>query len=143
VPQRKKTAREIQLAGNARKLSRAQIGEREVADRSAKPMEKRAELLGIFRDVSARRGKALADIKKRGAVLTVTKYSAKGNPYEVEIVNPNLRIAQQSERQVVDLAKMLQAFPTAPAAAAKPKTGLAALIDYVESEDEGVAVEDN
>lgn len=122
MPQRKKTAREIQLAGNTRKLSRAQLAEREASDRSARPMEKRSELLAIFKDVSARRKKALADIKKRGAVLTVTKYSAKGNPYEVEIVNHNLRVAQQSERQLADLAKMLQAFPAAPAEPPKPLT---------------------
>ena len=128
MPRRKKTADEIRLAGNTLKVSRAQLAERESDERAAKPMEKRAELLAIFKDVASRRAKAMKDIRRRGAVLTVTKYSAKGNPYEVEIVNPNLRLAQQSERQLADLAKLLQsAFPTAPVASPARKSGVALL----------------
>jgi len=124
MAQRKKSASEIAVSGNARKLSRAELAARE----SAAPMEKREELLAIFKDVSARRAKAMEDVTLRGAILTVTKFSAKGNPYTTEVPNPNLRLAQQSERQLADLAKLLQsAFPTAPVASPARKSGVALL----------------
>jgi len=108
VPRRKKTADEIRLAGNTAKLSRAALRERESAE-SRVPPEKIAEAERLYREIFERRETAQADVRKRGAVLSVTKYSAKGNAYQVEVPNPNLRIAQQCERSLIEISKFVTA----------------------------------
>ncbi|MHB8410513.1 MAG: hypothetical protein ACYDDI_01040 [Candidatus Acidiferrales bacterium] len=106
MPRRKKTADEIKLTGNTLKLSRAQLAERAATEKSVPP-EKIAEAERLYREIFERRDKAQADVRKRGAVLEVTKYSSKGNAYQVEVPNQNLRIAQQCERSLIEISKFL------------------------------------
>jgi hypothetical protein len=72
-------------------------------------LQKRAELERIFSDVTQRRDEALADVKKHGLVLLQDKFSARGELYQVRVVNPALKVVQTCERQLCSLAKLLTA----------------------------------
>jgi hypothetical protein len=72
-----------------------------------KALLKRDELLQVFSDLEARRNEALADVRENGMVLTQDKFSARGALYQVRVVNPALRIAQDCERQMTALGKLL------------------------------------
>jgi TnpA family transposase len=74
---------------------------------SEKRTAKRAELEALFALIQERHAEALADVKKNGAVIFEDKSNARGMIYVVRKVNPALHIAQQCERQLVALAKLL------------------------------------
>jgi hypothetical protein len=72
-------------------------------------LQKRGELEAMFADVLARRDEALADVKVNGMVILQDKFSARGELYTARVINPALKIAQQCERQLAQLAKLLTA----------------------------------
>ena len=69
--------------------------------------EKREALEKLFADVQHTYDRACDDVRIRGEVLIVTKYTSKGHPYEVEQVNPYLRIQQKATAQLASLASQL------------------------------------
>jgi len=72
-----------------------------------KTLPKREALEKLFADVTVRRDRALSDVAIRGEILTVTRYTRGGGEYEVEIVNPFLKIAERCEKQLIVLARAL------------------------------------
>ena len=68
---------------------------------------KRAELEQQFEDLKSRRAEALADVRKNGMVINQDKSNARGFIYVIRVTNPALRIAQQCERAMASLAKLL------------------------------------
>jgi len=87
-----------QTSNLARALKRAPLD---------KTLPKREALEKLFADVTVRRDRALSDVAIRGEVLTVTKFSMRGEPIDSEVVNPFLKIAERCERQLIVLAKAL------------------------------------
>ena len=73
--------------------------------------QKRAELERLFDDTLQLYEASMADVRQRGAVLKQTKYTLKGLPYEVEVQNPHLLVAQKCESKLTHLVKLLQKFP--------------------------------
>jgi len=83
---------------------------------------RRSQLVALLSDISARRTECLEDVKNRGRVLSVVKYSSKGTGYTTEVVNPNLKIAQQCERQMAALVAQLDRSGPEPDNRPKPGT---------------------
>jgi hypothetical protein len=81
--------------------------------RKPKQAAKRAELEAMFTDITDRRKAALADVKTNGTILFQDKFSARGALYQIKVVNPSLKIAQQCEKQLAQLAKQLNAMAEA------------------------------
>jgi len=111
----KKTVGEILLTGNTRKLSRAQLSERAAEEKSSGVSpHKIAQAEKMYLDIFERRETAQADVRKRGAVLRMVRYSAKGNRYTVEAPNPNLKICQQCERALMEISRFVTSAKPAP-----------------------------
>jgi hypothetical protein len=108
---------DLKLIGNKGNLKRALTRPPE------KVTAKRAELEEMFETVKARRAEALADIRENGQLIWQDKWSA-GKLIRVRIINPAVKIAQQCERQLASLAKMLTNDNPDPAKPAEPLTGI-------------------
>jgi len=118
---------DIELTGHTGNAARAL---KQRAENTAR-QEKRAELEKLFADTQEIYDRAIADVRARGEVLTLTRYSSKSIAYTVESVNPFLRIAQKSEAQLAALATILAKFEPVPAKpAAKPGTAEAILAEF-------------
>ena len=72
-----------------------------------KVVAKRAELEAMWKDLTARRDDALAEVKRLGVLLKQDKFSARGELYWVWTTNPCLKIAQATEKQMITLARLL------------------------------------
>ena len=94
-------------------VARARKRQEEEANRL--PLAKQAEIEELFEELKIRRRESLADVKKNGAVITQEKSNSRGMIYLIRIVNPALKVAQDCERQLTQLAKLL--------GTAKPKRG--------------------
>src|ERR1022692_520261 len=70
-------------------------------------LQKRQEMEALFEDVTKRRVEALADVKKNGMVIIQEKFSSRGALYQTRVTNPALKIAEQCERQLASLARLL------------------------------------
>jgi hypothetical protein len=99
---------ELRLQGNKGNLKRA------LKRGPAALVAKREQLEALFTDLSARRDEALADVKKNGMVLVQDKFSGRGALYQIKVINPAMKIAQQCERQLAQLARQLTALPATP-----------------------------
>jgi len=105
--------------------------------REEKPnvLARREELEKIFDDTLEMYTRAVANLKERGEVITVTKFSGKSS-YEVETTNPYLRIAQTSASRLANLAKLLSRFegvkPDSPSAEPLPGTAGATVPEVFE-----------
>ncbi len=87
--------------------------------RATKPdtgLAKRDELEKLFTEAKAEYERAADDVRIRGSVITVTKYSSKGKGFETEVVNPYYRVMRGLSQQMATLAKLLSRFD-------KPKDG--------------------
>jgi P27 family predicted phage terminase small subunit len=69
--------------------------------------------LELYATTKARWLECMADLDKRGLMVTVTKATSKGDLYEVEIENPMLEIAQNCESALMQLTKTLGIAPDA------------------------------
>jgi hypothetical protein len=88
-----------------------------------KSLQKRAELEAIFADVSARRDVSLAALREEGVVITVDKFTARGELYQARILNPHFKVVQACEGRLAQLAKLLSVV-----SAVKPKETAAELL---------------
>jgi P27 family predicted phage terminase small subunit len=70
-----------------------------------------APTLRLFAVISARQVMANADIAARGQVYDEQRFSKSGDPYTVRVVNPSMKIAQDSERTLLALQKSLGLTP--------------------------------
>jgi len=86
------------------------------------PLAKRDEVEQLFADAKMAYDLAADDVRVRGAVLTLTRYTSKGVPYEVEGINPNYRVMKSAAAQLTDLAKLLSKFDATPKDLPKPGT---------------------
>lgn len=66
----------------------------------------RAELEQMWQDLSERRADALAEIKRDGLTVTEERWS-RGKNISVLVTHPALAIAQDCERQLKSLARLL------------------------------------
>jgi hypothetical protein len=107
MPNPRKSLDEIKLTGDhvARALKRP----------PAKTAAKKKELLALFNDLESRRDAALEDVRERGAVIIIEKWSA-GKNIKVEVLNPYLAIAERCEKSMIAIAKALNAFGETPGA---------------------------
>lgn len=78
--------------------------------------------LNLYAVLMARWLEAKADIDARGLQIKTKKTTSRGEIYEVEIENPMLRIAQDSEAQLQQLTKTLGIAPDAREKVKKVKT---------------------
>ncbi len=90
-----------------------------------KNLAKKAELEDLWTELYARYVEALADIKENGMMVFQDRSHA-GKIFAVRVVNPVLKVVQQTERQLVQLAKHLERYP---ADDDKPKTANDVLAD--------------
>jgi P27 family predicted phage terminase small subunit len=70
-----------------------------------------APTLAVYAIVYSKWVKATADVNERGFEVTVTRTNKQGETYEMEIPNVSVRIATDSERQLLMLAKALGMTP--------------------------------
>lgn len=70
-------------------------------------------VLEVYSEVKATWIAAKADVLSRGTLLTETRFSKAGNEYTVEIVNPNVKIKADSEKQMLSLTRSLGLAPDA------------------------------
>jgi hypothetical protein len=81
--------------------------------------EKREVLEKLFEDLTHTYERASDDVRIRGSVITVTRFS-NGIPYEAEIVNPYFQIMAKLTAQMSDLAKVLSKFEKSKKASVIP-----------------------
>jgi P27 family predicted phage terminase small subunit len=67
--------------------------------------------LAVYAVVYSKWVKATDDVDNRGQILTVTRTTKSGEPYEVEEENPSVKIQTNSERQLLALTKSLGLSP--------------------------------
>jgi len=70
------------------------------------------QLLAMYAELVARWVAAKAEIAAKGLMVVVTVLSNRGEPIEKERVNPALKIAQESEKQLATLGDRLGLSPT-------------------------------
>src|SRR5262249_5889974 len=70
-----------------------------------------APTLAVYAETVAQWIRAKRDVEKRGQILSETRFSKAGNQYEVEVLNPSVRIMQESSRQMLQQAKALGLSP--------------------------------
>jgi|SRR5579859_1815891 len=71
------------------------------------------EILSLYCVLLDRHARALAELQKDGEIITATRYSKAGEPYEVKVKNPWLDIARDVERQRVGILDRLGLTPRA------------------------------
>jgi hypothetical protein len=71
------------------------------------PLAKREEVEQLFEDVKAEYAIASDDVRMRGQVLQVTRYTAKGDAYQIEKINPSFSIMRALLNQMSSLARQL------------------------------------
>lgn len=82
----------------------------------AKPrLAKRETLEAIFQTLEARYAAAMTDLETNGLTIVEDHFDGK-KLYQKRVPNPSLKIAQQCEKQLVALAKVLTADNAAAAA---------------------------
>jgi hypothetical protein len=74
---------------------------------------KRAELEAMWKDLVERRDEALADIRENGLVISQDHFHRE-KLYLIKVPNPALKILQATERQLVQLARLLTEATEAP-----------------------------
>jgi hypothetical protein len=77
-------------------------------------LAKREQLEKVFADLQRSYRIAAADVEARGEVLTVTRYSSKGTPFEMEVFNPYWRIQVKLAPQLAAIAKLLSQYQQEP-----------------------------
>jgi hypothetical protein len=70
-------------------------------------LEKREDILAMWDELMERRKEALQLVKAEGLLLKQDKFGPKGELYWQWIKNPMLKVAQETERQLASLARML------------------------------------
>lgn len=85
-------------------------------------LSKREDVEQLFADTKLAYELAADDVRVRGTVLSITKYTSKGHPYDVEIINPNYRVMSKASAQLAALAKLLSKFDATPQNAPEPGT---------------------
>jgi hypothetical protein len=80
---------------------------RALARPPAGKLEKREDILAMWDELMERRRDALAIVKREGLLLKQDKFGPKGELYWQWIKNPMLKVAQETERQLASLARML------------------------------------
>jgi hypothetical protein len=104
MPTPRAAVAELQLRSTPSNLERA------LKLRDKNPGEvllKRDELEKLFADCKAEYEIAADDVRIRGSVIQVTKYTSKGKSYSTEVVNPYYRIMRGLTQQIATLARML------------------------------------
>jgi P27 family predicted phage terminase small subunit len=84
-----------------------------------------APTLTLYAVISARYVKANADIEEKGLVYDEQRFSKAGDSYTVRVTNPNVKIAESCERQLLALQKSLGLTPAdrEKVRKAKPRPG--------------------
>jgi hypothetical protein len=77
-------------------------------------LAKREELEELFQEIQARRREALTDVRANGAVIRQEHSNSRGAIYVVRVKNPALAVAENCERQLVQIARVLNADDGAP-----------------------------
>jgi hypothetical protein len=77
-------------------------------------LAKRAELEALFAELQQRRRDCLADVRENGMTVQQEHSNARGMIYHRSVVNPALKIAQDCERQLVHIARVLNADDGVP-----------------------------
>ncbi len=126
MPNPRKSLDEIKLTGDhvASALKRP----------PAKTAAKKKELLALFADLEDRRDAALADVRERGTMIYVERWSG-GKNIMVEVINPYLAIAERCEKSMIMIAKALNAFGETPGAS-PAKIAFDAELDVIRREME-------
>ena len=94
----------LRLQGNMSNLRRA------IKRGPQKPLAKRQELEVLFANIQERYELALAAVKQDGAVIWQDCWKGP-KVIRIQVLNPNLKVVQQCERQLLALAKALTALP--------------------------------
>ena len=89
--------------------------------------ESREEILRLLEVYRADFEASAADCEQRGNVLTVTRYTSKGKPYDIELVNHNARLKIKFGQLIAHYSKLLAKLP-APKPKLQPKPGSLAAI---------------
>ena len=76
-------------------------------------LAKREELEKLFTEARAEYERAADDVRIRGSVITVTKYTSKGKAFDTEVVNPYFKVMRGLAQQMSQLAKLLSKFERA------------------------------
>jgi hypothetical protein len=82
----------------------------------------REQLEKVFADLKRSYAIAAADVTLRGEVLSVTRYSSKGTPFEVEVFNPYWKVMTKAATSMAAIAKLLSQYQE-PAKNAGPRQG--------------------
>jgi len=69
------------------------------------------ELIELYAVTKERWATAVADISARGHMISEQKYSKSGDPYDVVVENPYLKIATDAESQLIQLSAKLGLTP--------------------------------
>src|SRR5215472_9901941 len=80
-----------------------------------------APSLELFALVKEQMMQASRDVAKRGQIITETKPTKSGSTYEVETLNPSVRIFNECSRQMLMLAKSLGLSPDSREKVKPPK----------------------
>lgn len=72
-------------------------------------LAKRKDIEALYEEVKARRAEAMLDVNKNGLTIRQEHSNSRGMIYYTKVVNPALKIAQQCEKQLTALARLLVA----------------------------------
>lgn len=105
--------------------------------------------LELYAETKARWLRAKADLEARGEMITETRITKSGETYDVSVLNPMLRVAENCESQLLSLTKTLGIAPDARERVKKVKAAPARgndnrpqwYIDSLKNKDNGNAGE--
>lgn len=72
-------------------------------------LAKREDIEALYEEVKSRHSLAMSDVKRNGLVVNQEHSNSRGMIYYTKVVNPALKIAQQCEKQMASLARLLSA----------------------------------
>ncbi len=94
--------------------------------------ESREEILRLLEVYRADFDAAAADCEARGNVLTVTRYTSKGKPYDIELVNHNARLKIKFGQLIAHYSKLLAKLPVPKPKVVNPRSARAMFPDVFE-----------
>ena len=113
------TVSELQLKGVQHSKIAAHANDKKLS------LSNREQLERVFADLKRSYALAAADVNLRGEVLSVTRYSSKGVPFEVEVFNPHWKVMTKAATSMAAIAKLLSQYQQAPEKTNTPKPGSA------------------
>src|SRR5271156_2482615 len=105
MPQERKNIEDLKLSSSPSNVRKAlRLRERKPDGSGITKIE---ELETLFADAKYEYDLAADDVRIRGSVIESTRYTAKGDRFEIEVINPNFKIMTSLSQRITTLAKML------------------------------------